>query len=100
MLGFFLDSFTMLLSVLFWRFVMMVKNQVKGSDLVNFADFLSLTNVSILLINTRSHAYYIHGECHYGSSEMDQKQLVTNLENEQEGYFKTRGLILNDPHES
>ena len=76
-----------------------LRGLVFGSDIQNYMDFVSLTNISMLILDSKHHGYYVHGENNAGSSEHSVEEFNQVLLKESKGYFKTRGLLSNDKEE-
>jgi len=76
-----------------------LKGLVFGSAIQNYMDFVSLTNISMLILDSKHHGYYVHGENNAGSSEHSVEEFNQVLVKESKGYFKTRGLLSNDKEE-
>ena len=62
-----------------------------------FTDFCAVCNISVFILDSSLHGFYIHGQSAFGISDVSATKLETLLTNEQKGVGKERGLIPDDP---
>lgn len=64
----------------------------------NFVDLCSITNISVFIFDQRIHGYYIHGESPMGQTDISTNQLNENLNFEERGESRNRGLLSEYPN--
>ena len=77
-------------------FVIKIRDTMFGSKTENYLDFLTFSNVSLFIFDTKYHCFYIHGGNNAGSSEGNFDDLQKILTKEAKGYLSKRGLIESD----
>jgi meckelin len=60
--------------------------------LLNFIDLCSVSNISVLLLIDNRYGYYIHGRSPHGTTDVNMKDMLLNLERESNRMSGTRGL--------
>jgi len=60
--------------------------------LLNFIDLCSVSNISVLLLIDNRYGYYIHGRSPHGTTDVNMKDMLMNLERESNRMSGTRGL--------
>jgi meckelin len=60
--------------------------------LLNFIDLCSVSNISVLLLIDNRYGYYIHGRSPHGTTDVNMKDMLINLERESNRMSGTRGL--------
>ena len=63
--------------------------------IMNFIDLCSVCNVSLFILDQRHHGHYIHGRSPHGTSDVNMKDMIKNLERESQLLSGTRGLMMN-----
>jgi meckelin len=63
--------------------------------IINFIDLCSVSNISVFILDQTSHGYYIHGRSPHGTTDVNMKDMVMNLERESRLMSGTRGLQAN-----
>ena len=72
------------LNLLVWKFI--------GNPYLNFIDLCATSNCSVLIMNTRSQGYYIHGRSVHDHTDVDMEKLNDNMVQESNGNVGLRGL--------
>jgi len=62
-------------------------------------DLITISNISLLLLNSPIHGYYLHGFNNTGTSEGEFNDFRQNLKKEEKGFLGRRGLIEEDSTE-
>lgn len=75
------------MNMIYWRFF--------GNPFYNFLDLCSNANISIMLMESSSHGYYVHGRYIHSHSDVTMGELSKNLEYEADNLVGDRGLIPN-----
>lgn len=78
---------------LIYRIMLFLKDYRVGDPIANFLDFISISNISILVFDSRYHGYYLHGQNNAGSSEGEIDYLRKSLLKEGRGILQSRGLM-------
>ncbi|CAF0826220.1 unnamed protein product [Adineta steineri] len=60
--------------------------------LLNFIDLCSVSNISVFILIDRNYGYYIHGRSPHGTTDVNMKDMLINLERESNQMSGTRGL--------
>jgi meckelin len=60
-----------------------------------FADLLSVANISMIIFKERLYGYYVHGRSVHSHAETDLVGMMTNLKKEEQNLCGTRGLLPN-----
>ncbi|KAK8844985.1 Meckelin [Tritrichomonas musculus] len=74
---------------IYWRFY--------GNPYFNFLDICSTSNLSLFIVTSAAHGYYLHGKSVQGHSDADMKKLAQALVDEEEGLVGLRGIESNSP---
>ena len=64
-----------------------------------FLDLCSVSNISVFLLDSSSHGYYIHGQSPLGKADTNFDELVRFLEEEGKGKIRGRGITDDDGDE-
>jgi Meckelin (Transmembrane protein 67) len=94
-------SFTMLLwsGIIIGSLVIRKSLQIfRGSDLLNFVDVCSLSNISVIILDSPGHGWYLHGRAPSGKGDWSALELASKLKEEAAGMFVPRGLLPDDPY--
>lgn len=59
---------------------------------LNFIDLCSVSNISVFILAENKYGYYIHGRSPHGTTDVNMKEMVINLERESRQMSGTRGL--------
>ena len=71
-----------------------INDRFFGSDgFIDLIDLSSLANISIFILNSRYHGFYIHGKTIHQHSDTSLEEINKNIENERRNLCKSRGLI-------
>ena len=62
-----------------------------------FSDFCAVSNISVFILDSSLHGFYIHGQSASGVSDVSASRLHQLLVDEKRGLGKPRGLIADDP---
>jgi meckelin len=60
--------------------------------ILNSIDLCSVSNVSVFILLYNHYGYYIHGRSPHGSTDVNMKDMIVNLERESKQMIGTRGL--------
>jgi meckelin len=60
--------------------------------LLNFMDLCSVSNISVFILTYNLYGYYIHGRSPHGTTDVNMKDMIMNLERESKQMSGTRGL--------
>ncbi|UJR38008.1 hypothetical protein I4U23_030690 [Adineta vaga] len=60
--------------------------------IVNFIDLCSVSNMSVFILSDNQYGYYIHGRSPHGTTDVNMKDMLINLEREANQMSATRGL--------
>jgi hypothetical protein len=83
--NFFLALIQYLIYVLFYqRFV--------EDKLLNFMDLCSVSNISVFILTDTHYGYYMHGRSPHGTTDVNMRDMIMNLERESNQMSGTRGL--------
>lgn len=63
--------------------------------IINFIDLCSVSNISVFILDDNQHGYYIHGRSPHGTTDVNMRDMVMNLERESRALSGTRGLEAN-----
>ncbi len=92
-LKFFLTSFIFILCgvghLLFVKTFQFLIPQKKGS----FVDFCTIANISVFILDSPLHGYYIHGLAPGGKSDINLDELLRFIDDESQGKAKGRGKM-------
>lgn len=61
--------------------------------ITNFIDLCSVSNVSLFILDQDHHGHYIHGRSPHGTSDVNMKDMIKNLERESKLLSAMRGLL-------
>lgn len=64
-----------------------------GDPYLNFIDLCATANCSILIMNTKSQGFYIHGRSNHEHTDVNMPDLIQNMLNESKGNVGLRGLV-------
>lgn len=64
-----------------------------GDPYLNFIDLCATANCSVLIMNTKSQGFYIHGRSNHDHTDVAMGDLIQNMINESKGNVGLRGLI-------
>jgi meckelin len=70
--------------LIYWRFL--------GNPFFNFLDLCSMSNISVLVMTSQSHGYYLHGKSVHSHADVDMKKLSQCLIDEENELVGERGL--------
>ncbi len=62
-----------------------------------FTDFCAVANISVFILDSSLHGFYIHGQSAFGLSDVSASKLQQLLSDEKKGVGKLRGLLADDP---
>ncbi|CAF0721030.1 unnamed protein product [Adineta steineri] len=65
------------------------------NKIMNFIDLCSVSNISVFILDQNRHGYYIHGRSPHGTTDVNMKDMLMNLERESRMLSGTRGLQAN-----
>ena len=68
--------------------------------LLNFIDLCSVSNISVLILTDHQFGYYIHGLSPHGTTDVNMKEMLMNLERESKQMSGTRGLLAKSQEQS
>ena len=91
-LRFALTSIIWLISILLETFLIRGLRFIFGNPLVNFLDLCSTSNISILILTSRSTGFYLHGRSPHTSSDETMQTLTDHLRQETSNRIGFRGL--------
>jgi meckelin len=94
-LRFAFSSFLWLIFMAFEFFVNLLVWKVIGNPFLNFIDLCATANVSVLMLNTPTSGFYIHGRSVHPHTETDMIQLNENICHEAGNMVGLRGLVPN-----
>ena len=60
---------------------------------MNFIDLCSVSNISLLVLTDELYGYYIHGLSPHGTTDVNMRDMLMNLEREAQKMSGTRGLV-------
>ncbi|CAF0975869.1 unnamed protein product [Adineta ricciae] len=60
--------------------------------IINFVDLCSVSNISVFILDHIRHGYYIHGRSPHGTTDVNMKDMLMNLDRESRMMSGTRGL--------
>jgi meckelin len=60
--------------------------------LLNFIDLCSVSNISVFILTDNQYGYYIHGRSPHGTTDVNMRDMIMNLERESKQMSGTRGL--------
>ena len=60
--------------------------------LINFIDLCSVSNISVFILTDNLYGYYIHGRSPHGTTDVNMREMILNLEREAKQMSGTRGL--------
>jgi meckelin len=66
-----------------------------ADKIMNFIDLCSVSNISVFILDQNRHGYYIHGRSPHGTTDVNIKDMIMNLERESRLMSGTRGLQAN-----
>lgn len=58
---------------------------------IDFVDLLSVSNISVFILDNSLHGYYIHGQSPSGKADINVDELLRSLEEEGQGKVRNRG---------
>ncbi|CAF4828802.1 unnamed protein product [Rotaria sp. Silwood1] len=61
-------------------------------SILNFIDLCSVSNISVFILTDDQYGYYIHGLSPHGTTDVNMKEMIMNLERESNQMSGTRGL--------
>lgn len=64
-----------------------------GDPYLNFIDLCATANCSVLIMNTKSQGFYIHGRSNHDYTDVEMETLVKNMQSESRGHVGLRGLV-------
>ncbi|UJR38011.1 hypothetical protein I4U23_030693 [Adineta vaga] len=63
--------------------------------IMNFVDLCSVSNISVFILDQNRHGHYLHGRSPHGTTDVNMKDMLMNLERESRMMSGTRGLQAN-----
>jgi meckelin len=60
-----------------------------------YVDLLSLSNLSLIVLDQRYHGYYLHGRSVHCNADTSMGELIKQLQSEQDGRVSKRGMLAN-----
>jgi len=66
-----------------------------ADKIMNFIDLCSVSNISVFILDQNCHGYYIHGRSPHGTTDVNMKDMIMNLERESRLMSGKRGLQAN-----
>ncbi len=60
--------------------------------IINFIDLCSVSNISVFILIDNLYGYYIHGRSPHGTTDVNMRDMMLNLEREGKQMSGTRGL--------
>ncbi|KAJ3323654.1 Meckelin [Boothiomyces sp. JEL0866] len=82
----------MLLDGVQTAFKFLLQERFYRNTLSQYADVLSLSNISLLLLDEKCHGYYIHGKSVHSTADTDMEELNNCLKKETNDLVPRRGL--------
>ncbi|CAF0975904.1 unnamed protein product [Adineta ricciae] len=61
-------------------------------SILNFIDLCSVSNISVFILADNQYGYYIHGRSPHGTTDVNMRDMLVNLEREANQMSGTRGL--------
>ena len=92
LLSHFLASFILVVIGICFILFRYIIDIVKPSRKIIFMDLLSISNISLFLLDTSLHGFYIHGQSPAGKADATMEELISFLDDESKGQSKTRSL--------
>jgi meckelin len=87
------DSFLWIFMIIFqYLWCHLVYWRLLGNPFFNFLDLCSMSNISILVMTSQSHGYYLHGKSVHSHADVDMKKLSQSLVDEENELVGERGL--------
>lgn len=88
----FLGTFILICIGIAFILVKFVLNVVLPSRKTMFMDLLSVSNISLFILDSSLHGYYVHGQSPSGKADASFEELLAFLDEESEGKAKNRNL--------
>eukprot|EP00002_Diphylleia_rotans_P006003 TRINITY_DN1526_c0_g1_i1.p2 TRINITY_DN1526_c0_g1~~TRINITY_DN1526_c0_g1_i1.p2 ORF type:complete len:484 (-),score=83.77 TRINITY_DN1526_c0_g1_i1:163-1614(-) len=90
-------------AAIFWSVVMImqylyvgvIKRKLSGDPFDSFLDFMSVCNISLMILDNGHHGYYLHGRSVHNFADTDNQELDEMMKRERENLCGQRGLIPN-----
>lgn len=79
--------------IILYKFIL---NFIYPNSKTVIMDLLSISNLSLFILDSSLHGYYIHGQSPSGKADATFEELLSFLEEEKEGKIKNRNLELGD----
>lgn len=91
-LKFFLTCFVFVLIGIVQYVLYLIITCMKGSEVQKFADLCTLANCSLLLMDSKFHGYYVHGQAPWLQSDLPVAWLKKELDRERAGKSQSRSF--------
>ncbi len=85
-------NFFLFLAIIQYLVYVVFYQRFVEDKLLNFIDLCSVSNISVLLLIDNRYGYYIHGRSPHGTTDVNMKDMLINLERESNRMSGTRGL--------
>ena len=80
------------LALIQYLFYVLFYQRFIEDTLLNFIDLCSVSNISVFMLTDNLYGYYIHGRSPHGTTDVNMKDMILNLERESKQMIGTRGL--------
>lgn len=80
------------LALVQYLFYILFYQRVIEDRILNFIDLCSVSNISVFILADNLYGYYIHGLSPHGTTDVNMKDMIMNLERESKKMSGTRGL--------
>lgn len=85
-------KFLLHLALVQYLFYILFYQRFVEDRLLNFVDLCSVSNISVLVLTDELYGYYIHGLSPHGTTDVNMRDMLMNLERESQQMSGTRGL--------
>jgi meckelin len=87
------DSFLWVIMIIFqYLWCHLIYWQLLGNPFFNFLDLCSMSNISVLIMTSQGHGYYLHGKSVHGHADVDMQKLSQCLVDEENELVGERGV--------
>jgi meckelin len=86
-----LNNFLFLALVQYLIYILFYQRFVEDT-LLNFVDLCSVSNISVFILTDTHYGYYLHGRSPHGTTDVNIRDMIMNLERESNQMSGTRGL--------
>jgi meckelin len=84
--------FLLLLALIQYLIYVIFYQRFVEDRLINFIDLCSVSNISVFILTDNQYGYYIHGRSPHGTTDVNIRDMIMNLERESNRMSGTRGL--------